>query len=174
MKFSEIPQLFRANYKVNVPWKQLNHWIDSHTEDFNVDLDPDFQRGHVWTEEQRIAYLEYILAGGSYGRELRWNSPNWMNWRNKTSFQPLVLVDGKQRLTSVLKFLNNEVRVYGLLYEKFEDKLCSHSHDFIMFVNNLKTRKEVLEWYLQINRGGVIHTKEEIQKVEELLRNEAG
>jgi len=34
------------------------------------------------------------------------------------------------------------------------------------------TRKESLEAYIKLNRGGIVHTEEEIEKVRELLRKE--
>ena len=40
-----------------------------------------------------------------------------------------------------------------------------------MGINNLKTRGQVLEWYLQLNDRGVVHTKEELDKVRRLLEN---
>ena len=29
-------------------------------EEMGLELNPDFQRGHVWTEQQQIAFLEYL------------------------------------------------------------------------------------------------------------------
>ena len=42
------------------------------------------------------------------------------------------------------------------------------SCDFLFNVNNLKTRADVLRWYLEMNTGGTPHSKEEIKRVEEL------
>ena len=39
-------------------------------------------------------------------------------------------------------------------------------------INNLKTKKEVLSQYIEMNEGGTPHTKEEIDKVKELLKKE--
>jgi hypothetical protein len=39
-------------------------------------------------------------------------------------------------------------------------------------VNELKTRREVLQWYLDLNAGGVVHTTKEIERVRELLAKE--
>lgn len=36
-------------------------------------------------------------------------------------------------------------------------------------VNDLKTRDEVLQWYIDINAGGTPHTKEEIERVRAML-----
>ena len=39
-------------------------------------------------------------------------------------------------------------------------------------VNDLPTRKNVLQWYIEHNAGGTIHTEEEINRVKELLKKE--
>jgi hypothetical protein len=39
-------------------------------------------------------------------------------------------------------------------------------------VNDLKTKAEVLQWYLDINSGGVVHTETELEKVKRLLTKE--
>ena len=41
-------------------------------------------------------------------------------------------------------------------------------------INSLKSKKDVLKWYLQINDGGTPHTKEEIERVKKLYEKELG
>lgn len=168
MKFTDVPQFIDdGHYRVDVGWTDVEGWLERQFE-IGLDIDPDFQRAHVWDEQKQVAYVEFCLRGGRGSNEIRFNCVGWMN-----SFEgPFVLVDGKQRLQAVRKFMNNEIRAFGLLYNEFEDKLRWHRTNFSMVVNSLKTRKEVLQWYLDINTGGVVHTKEEIEKVRKLLELE--
>lgn len=39
----------------------------------------------------------------------------------------------------------------------------------ILNVNNLKSEKEVLQWYIDMNAGGTPHTNEEIERVEKMI-----
>jgi len=39
-------------------------------------------------------------------------------------------------------------------------------------VNDLQTRGEVLQWYIEMNSGGVVHSDEEIKRVKKLLEQE--
>ncbi len=81
-----------------------------------------------------------------------------------------VCVDGLQRLTAMRRFLRNEIKVFGAYYNEFDE--IPNSISLIFCVNNLKTRKEVLKWYLEMNTGGTVHTEEEIIKVKLMLENE--
>lgn len=171
-KFSDIKSFTRsAGYRVNVDWRSLEHTLD-HYQNMKdglatLNLDPDFQRGHVWTEIQQIKYLEYIFKGGTSGKEIYFNCVGWMG-----SFKgPFELVDGKQRITAVRRFLNNEIPAFGSLFKDFEDCM-PYNADFYFSINNLKTRAEVLHWYLEMNSGGTPHTQEELIKVETLLKKE--
>jgi hypothetical protein len=75
-------------------------------------------------------------------------------------------------LEAVRKFLRDEVKAFGNLYSDYEDELHLTGPDFIFNVNDLKTRAEVLQWYIDLNAGGVAHTTDEIDKVRKLLEEE--
>ena len=171
LSFQDIKPFFSwGSYEVDVDWNYLKNWISSF-ENYGqkVDINPDFQRGHVWNEEQQIKFVEYKLRRGRSSGTLLWNCVDW-NGANKA---PIQLVDGKQRITAVLRFIDNEIPAFGQLYNEFTGVLrMTGATRFRMHVNQLETREEVLEWYLQLNDGGVVHTKEEIDRVRKLLDNE--
>lgn len=169
MKYSDIPQFTRtAAYKVNVGWGYLETMLYHYGKEDNLDLNPDFQRAHVWTKAKQQAYVEFCLRGGKSSREIFFNSKGWM-----VGFEgPMVLVDGKQRLEAVRRFLRDDLKVFGHKRSEFEGPLDMVRHDFIFYINDLETRAEVLQWYLDLNTGGVVHTNEEIEKVKRLLEKE--
>ena len=179
MKVDDIPMFFRPpNYCITSSWKfiehQLTEWDDRTgiPGNLGLNLNPDFQRAHVWTQDKQIAYVEFCLRDGQSSRELLFNHPNWQG----SYIGEMVLVDGKQRLEAVRKFIRNELPIFGgNRLNDFDDPkrlLRSSGANFIIRVNNLKTRKQVLEWYLQLNSGGVVHTSEELDKVRNLLAKE--
>ena len=100
MKFSDIPKVTGDGlYNVNVEWRDLletlEHYQDSRDGLCVLDLDPDFQRGYVWTEAQQIAYVEYRLKGGGAGvNRILFNCVGHMG----SYLGPFQIVDGKQRL----------------------------------------------------------------------------
>lgn len=86
----------------------------------------------------------------------------------------MVCVDGLQRLIALRRFLNNELKVFGFLLKDFEDKdnMLRRIGLLRFNINNLQTREEVLQWYLDFNTGGTVHSQEEIDRVKKLLEEE--
>jgi uncharacterized protein with ParB-like and HNH nuclease domain len=169
LDYKKLKKFGTCPYHVDMGWDFIFLWLEKKDEQYGVELNPDFQRGHVWTEKQQTAYIEFILKGGQSGKEIYFNHPNWMG-----SFEGnLQLVDGLQRITAVRKFLNNEVPVFDGYYYKDIENISLHDLNlaFSLHVNNLKTRKEVLEWYVFMN-SGVAHTQEELDRVKNLIKEE--
>lgn len=172
-KFNDIPQRIQdGDYQVNIGFDYLDEWIAKHQEPIagfaTLNLDPDFQRPHVWTKTQQKNWLEYWFSGGRSGRIIYFNHPGWMrNWEGD-----FVLVDGKQRLEAIRAFKNNEIKVFGSYYKEFEDKPRMARIDLLFNINQLRTRREVLAWYLQMNAGGTPHSRKEINRVIELYKAE--
>ena len=51
MRFRDIPQFISGgSYQVDVQMEYLIKWIDEMIQNEGLQLCPDFQRGHVWTE----------------------------------------------------------------------------------------------------------------------------
>jgi hypothetical protein len=181
LKFENIRKFTRsASYNVTIDWFYLEQHIENHTKEERysaLDLEPDFQRAHVWDDRKRAAYVLYILRNGESARDLYFNCAGWMqDWRG-----PYVCVDGKQRLEAVRRFMRNDLAISvpelskkQLLFKDFSDRIRSAHCYFNWHVNDLETRAEVLQWYLDMNSGGVLHTNTELGRVRALLEAENG
>lgn len=166
-KFEDIPKFTKAGeWECNFPlqrlWPMIYEWQGE-----GLNLDPEFQRAHVWTEAQQIAWLEYFLRGGRTGRVIYLNSPAW-NRQATTGYKEFVLLDGKQRLEAIRRFIGDEIRVFGSVYSDFTDSL---GLDYTMKVNinDLQTEREVLQFYVDFNSGGTPHSADEINRVRALM-----
>ncbi len=172
MKFKNIKQIPNSHYAVNVPWDSLADNLTRYQKSYDLDLDPEFQRGHIWTEAQQIKYVEFILSGGQSGRDIYFNCPAWMKRMNGQ----MVLIDGKQRLVATQRFLDNELKVFaeptglGYYFSEFKDRM-PFDIDFKFHVNDVTDYNELLEWYISLN-SGVAHTDEELQRVRGLITKE--
>jgi hypothetical protein len=169
-RFQDVPQLTRSgswecDFPLDYVWLQIENW---QTED-GLDINPDFQRAHVWTEAQQIAWLEFFLRGGKTGRTLYFNHTAW----GRTYKGWSVIVDGKQRLEAIRRLVHNEIPVFGSYLREFTDSLRL-TQTIKINMNDLPTRAAVLQWYLEFNAGGTPHTNEEIDRVRVLLAAEVG
>ena len=171
MKYSDIPQFTRSGtYQVNVPLNHIKRAIDDYI-DSGLQMNPDFQRGHIWTREQQIAFVEFLLRGGKSSRTIYFNCPWWLGNSKVNSYNDFVIVDGLQRITAVLAFMNDEIPAFGVYHKDYEGRVPL-GIDLIFNVNDLKTKKDVLKWYIEINSGGTPHTNQEIERVKQLLKEE--
>lgn len=171
VRFSDIKPLtsWGADF-YDVSWTGLSRQLAEYDKDYGLDLDPDFQRGHVWTEAQQIAYIEFKLRGGKSGGDILLNCPAWYD-SSSVKDRTMRLIDGKQRLNAVLRFMNNKLPAFGYLLNEYEDEPRFTRTRFTLFINCLQSRKEVLQWYLEVN-AGTPHTQDELERVKFLLENE--
>lgn len=172
MKFRDIPQFPTARYAVDVPWTHLDNNLDTMRGGGELRLDPDYQRAHVWTPEQQTAYVEFQLQGGDVSRTIVFNAPHWTKHGVPPEETYVELLDGKQRLEAVRAFLRGDLPAFGTMYPDWDDKLPTMEYRFRFHICCLETREEVLQLYLKINAGGTPHSKEELNRVQELLKKE--
>lgn len=169
-KFRDIPQLTRCgNWECDFTFPELVKYIENEVVEQGLQMNPDFQRGHVWTEKQQIAFIEFFLRGGKTGRVIYLNNPSW-NFPNE-EYNEYVCVDGLQRYTAIKRFINNEITAFGTYYKDYEDHIRA-TNTMRLNVNDLQSRKEVLQWYIEFNAGGTPHSDAEIKRVKDLLDKE--
>lgn len=170
LDFNQIPQFPKAHYQIDVEWRRLEQQLAGWGEDFQVELDPDFQREHVWTQAQQVAYIEYVLMGGEVAKEITWNCPGW----DKMLVIPnsMQLVDGKQRLEAARAFMRGDLAIFGGRYLKDFTGHLRYYAGFKFKVCSLEKREDILQLYLNINAGGTPHTAAEINRVRALLEEE--
>jgi hypothetical protein len=160
----EIDDRFASTY--DIPLQNLLNTIDKHLKEDNLNLNPDFQRGRVWTEHQQILFCEFMLKGGRTSNPILFNHPGW----NNCFKGEMVIVDGLQRLTAIMRLLNNELKVFDCYFNEFEDSIqISRRISIQIRIHALQTRSDVLRWYLQVNAMGTPHSLTEINRVEQLL-----
>lgn len=177
-----IQPFHKAKYEIDMGFAHLEKWLDSMNRDWGRDgkpglnLDPDFQRGHVWDDAQRVRYIEYLLRGGTAANTIHWNHAYWEFFPGHAAPDlpyELQIVDGKQRLEAVRRFMRGEVRAFGMLATDFAGTEFDVNRVFNfrlrMNIHSLTSRAELLKFYLALNSGGVVHTPEELDRVRGLL-----
>jgi len=163
----DIPKFPYWHFSCDVSWRHLEDWIEKETATARLELVPDFQRGHVWTDAQASRFIEFKLRGGRSGGDLLLNCPGFTTRGNMNG--PYVMVDGLQRVTAVRRFLRDEIPAFGRLLSEYRDRPDRTIYSFHWCVAELETRAEVLRWYLDLNAGGTPHAATEIERVRALL-----
>lgn len=162
--FRQIPALNKnPAYACDVNWDYLEQWLAGQQ---NLDTEPDFQRGYVWDDTRKKKFVEFCLHGGVSGRNLFWNCRGYTRGLSN----PMVLIDGKQRLNAVLGFIRGEFAVFGDTVWSDIKNTCGFEPCVSFRMNVVEMgRAETLRWYIFMNSGGVAHTRNDIARAERLL-----
>jgi hypothetical protein len=169
-----IKPLGTAKWSADYRWDKIEGSLEGLGVDYGgLELNPDFQRGHVWTAAQAQHYVENCLRGivASNGFLIQFNCATWSDIAQSTDLPPgLQCVDGLQRYTAISGFVNGEVKPFGLHVDDLKGTQF-HPSKFYMkvAVHTFTSRAELLAYYLSINSGGTQHSDEEIDRVRALL-----
>ena len=142
------------------------------------DLNPDYQRGHVWTDEQGEKFVGHMLEGGQVPLifvqryDSQKNAPKGVDY----STLPIEVIDGQQRLQAICRFMRGKIaaelsdgrRLWYKDFHEVEQRMLPNIK--VAYVDVDRATK--LRFYLRLNRGGTVHTDAEIQHVRDLLAQE--
>ena len=65
--------------------------------------------------------------------------------------------------------MNGEIPAFCSYISEYEDEMSLMRNSIKVNINNLKSEKEVLQWYVDMNAGGTPHTNEEIERVKRMI-----
>jgi hypothetical protein len=157
-RFQDIPKFPQAYYSITVTIDHLKSTLELwSTREEELILNPEWQRGHVWNEAQQIAFMEYFLKNGTTGRDIFFNCSTWQ------------ILDGLQRITAALAFLDNKIPIFGSYYSEFTDRVRMSDGKFTFHMLCLASKKELLKVYIDHNSGGTPHNPEEIARIQKMM-----
>ena len=128
-------------------------------------LDPEFQRKDVWEPQQRSELIESVLMG----------IPLPLFYLNETKDGKLVVVDGRQRLTTFFRFLDNKFKLQNLkilsninskFFEELDDNFQSKLEDYQIIAQVIKppTPERIkFDIFDRVNRGGTRLNQQEMR-----------
>lgn len=147
----------------------------------DLELNPIFQRGNVWTTEQKIAFVEnFLRRPQAVNRKIYFNDGGLFNQLEKNETNDFiagkwVCLDGLQRLTALLDFMDGKFACFNgkVTWDKIQKSPNKHEilNDSNLDVYQLymKTNQEVIEFYIDFNSAGTPHSEDEIERVKKLL-----
>jgi hypothetical protein len=193
--WGRLSQEHKDQYKLIRPMRGSAYAIEIHVNgleralaDYDKDMraqggtfevNPDFQRGHVWSQEKQVAYVESLMRGTAPVNIL-FNCAGWLSSLSRNAVKgdlglnDMVCVDGLQRLTAVRAFLADDFTIFGgHTAESLKGGPFDVRRKHLRFtIYDFKTRVDLLQFYIDLNSGGVVHTEAELARVRSLLVEE--
>lgn len=171
-----VRPIARSHYATDTDWSYLRRSLDNYERDYGLNLCPDFQRGHVWSREQQAHYIENVFRGviPTETMVIQFNAPHWDDHEYAGELpREMQVIDGLQRLTAVLDYMDGKVRPFGKTVADFAgtdfDVTRRVRFRFRFAVHTFQTRAALLQHYLDINTGGTPHSEAELARVRGLL-----
>lgn len=128
------------------------------------DLQPDFQRGEVWSSEKARKLLDTIYK--------RWDIPKvYLNVIDDENFE---VIDGQQRLTAIFKFYDDDLalpndteNIGGLTYQQLEDRIKDRFDDYEIDLVLIKeaTEEEIRDLFLRLQLSTPTNTAEKLNAI---------
>lgn len=154
-------------------------------------VDTPYQRGDVWTLEQRANLIKSLMMGVPVPAIVvnrRGGLDTWEKFRKEGEETWYACIDGKQRLTSLVMWVEGKLALPADWFPK--DQIETLNADgtvsftgltksgqryqsrwpIPMAEGQLDTLEDEVEVYLLINRAGTAHTEAELAKAEGLAR----
>ena len=145
-----------------------NTYTTYYEENPNGSWFPEFQRGSVWSQEQKeqlvLSMLNGLPIGAFYLNE--W----WSDDEEKRAKIDHVLFDGQQRFIAILEFLTGhfpitfEGKEYYVTDLSFQEWLNIKRYPISIVHSYIEEWNDLIDFYVLINKGGTAHTLEEFQK----------
>ncbi|QXM18781.1 hypothetical protein [Vibrio phage ST2-1pr] len=123
---------------------------------------PSWQRGLVWSVEEKVAFIESVFIGYDLGSVMI-NDLNWDEDRKMTTPMSEIIVDGQQRISALIGYVNNDFSINGLYWK---DLTRIEQRDFRERQIGLKSiscfdEEKLKIVYNHLNFGGVRHKDNE-------------
>jgi len=155
--------------RFNYSQRQLDSILYLLYKDTGLDMNPKYQRGNVWSQEQKVALIDSIFRNVDIGkftiirRRFREDLEHYYE-----------VLDGKQRITAIAEFFEGRFEYRG---KKFYDL---HPLDQIHFKNYAISYAEIepltdeqkYRYFLKLNTTGQPHDEEHLEKVRKMWEEE--
>lgn len=151
------PELFRTEYQNRCIDGLLSMVIADYA---GVDFNPDYQRGLVWSLEDKQLLIDSIFNHRSIG--------TFVLAKHKSTEKLYEIIDGKQRLTTLIEFYEDRFSYKGYYFSQLSMKDKSHfetnTQVSVGIIKN-PSRQQKLQAFLAVNSRGVKVSDDVIAKV---------
>lgn len=136
---------------------------------FGINMDPHYQRGLVWTNEDKEYLLDSVFNNIDIGKFvlIYLEDDEW----KKTGYGYEIL-DGKQRLNTLIEFYENRIKYKGRYYNELSKKDKATFKNLNISVAEVKDTDEVsiLKYFIMLNTTGKGVDIKHIEKIKKILK----
>lgn len=118
---------------------------------------PAWQRGSVWTEKQKISFIESAWLGVNLGTYT-------YNTADIGSPYDNLLIDGQQRMTALQDYVDDKFPVFGYRYSeitKADERRFGMTVVFSSYETQSEDEQYLRDYYNLMNFGGTAHKEDE-------------
>lgn len=129
-----------------------------------LDLNPDYQRDYVWEDSDKESLIDSIFNGIEIGK--------FALIKHDYSEDLLYeILDGKQRLTTLLDFYENRISYKGYYFNElsFMDKHTFLNTEVTLGETSDLTKQEIYEYFVKLNTTGKSMDEEHLKKIKEMI-----
>lgn len=145
---------------------QTISWFKERKNDESLEISPKFQRRAVWLEKERALLLETILNQLPFP-EIYVH----VETDQETGKQNYAVVDGQQRITSILKFVDNEFSLpnndtwNGEYFRDLSPDIRSRFWDYKIVVRSLRqaSEDEIRSLFTKLNTNNIALNDQELR-----------
>jgi hypothetical protein len=135
---------------------------------FGVDFNPEYQRDYVWSKTDKELLIDSIFKNIDIGKFvfIHLSDEEW-----KERHLSYEILDGKQRLSTLIDFYENKLSYKGKYYNDLSpmDKRTFKNHMVSIAEVRETNKKIVLKYFLMLNRTGKVMDEQHLGKVEKML-----
>lgn len=133
---------------------------------FGVDFNPEYQRDFVWSLEDKQELIDSIFNNVEIGKFVFIH----LGYSGDYAYE---ILDGKQRLRALLDFYEDRFQYKGKYFSDLSLREQDFLEDYSISVAEASeqlTREQKLRYFLMLNRTGHVMAKEQLDKVENMLK----
>lgn len=137
-------------------------------------FDPPYQRDFVWTLEQKQFYISNLF------KDMAELTPTFCQYIDSSSDEDLYeIIDGKQRISAILEFIDNKFPVEELYYKDLHEKDRDFISRFRFNYTRILTKDSqyykpslntLIQLFLEINLYGTRMSDDDLNKAKAMLK----
>jgi hypothetical protein len=163
----KAPERLEENDDIHFSYSQREVYslLMAYYRNAGLDLNPDYQRGLVWTEEQKVALIDSMFKNIDIGKFTIIRRPFRENRKHYYE-----MLDGKQRLQAIMDFFECRFKYKGKTYNDlhWRDRLHIEHYTINWAETEPLTDEQKYRYFLKLNVSGVPMPEKHLDKVRKM------